>query len=102
MLLKCFTIYDSKTECYLPPFFQRSTGEAVRIFQDLSVDMDTSIGRHPADYTLFEIGAFDDQTAKFGFKTAFVNLGVAIEHVAPREPTVGFERGMKLKEVSDG
>lgn len=92
MLLNMFTIYDSKTETYSPPFFMRTTGEAVRTFQDLSVDKDTSIGRYPADFTLFEVGTFDDKTGTTVGNKAFVNLGLALEHM-PRSP--GFERGLE-------
>ncbi len=61
MLMRAYTIYDDKVEAYLKPFFCSTDGEAIRTFQDAVNDGKSMFNRHPADYTLFGIGQFDDQ-----------------------------------------
>lgn len=79
MLLKIFTVYDSKTEAYLPPFFLRSTGEACRSFEEACNDPNHPFYKHSPDYTLFELGVFDDNACTIDSYTALKSLGLAIE-----------------------
>jgi len=79
MMLKIFSVFDSKVGAYMSPFFMRSTGEAVRAFTQAVSDKDTQFCKHPEDYTLFELGEWDDQTSKFDLKSTPVSLGLAIE-----------------------
>lgn len=65
MLLRAFTIFDTKTETFSQPFFAVNRGAAIRMFQDTVNDPSTMFNRHPEDYHLFEIGEFDDATASF-------------------------------------
>lgn len=65
MNLKMFSIYDTKTGMFHTPFFAPHTGIAVRMVMDLSQDLSTVIGRHPHDFALFELGAFDDNNAVY-------------------------------------
>lgn len=60
MLLHAYAIFDVKSEIYHAPFFMVADGAAARAFADLANDASTSVGRHPADYTLYRIGSFDD------------------------------------------
>ncbi|AXL15275.1 nonstructural protein [Microviridae sp.] len=55
-----FSIYDSKAEAYLPPFFLHQMAMARRAFHDAVNNPESQINKHPADYTLFQIGTFDD------------------------------------------
>jgi len=60
-----FTIYDSKAQAYLTPFFLHKDGMAMRVFADCVNDKNHQFGKHPEDYTLFRIGSWDDDKAKF-------------------------------------
>ena len=80
MTLKAFTVYDSKAEAYLQPFFMQSKGQAIRAFQDLANDETHQFGKYPADFTLFEIGEYDDATALIKNHDHKINLGIALEH----------------------
>jgi len=80
MILKMFTVYDSKAEAYLPPFFLRSTGEAVRSYEHVCNDPNHAFFKHPADYTLFCVGEFDDNSCSINVLQAIENLGCAIEY----------------------
>lgn len=64
MIHKIFTIHDSGAKAYLAPFFLHSEGIAIRTFTDCVNDPDHAFGRHPKDYTLMEIGTFDDNKGK--------------------------------------
>ncbi len=77
MISKAFTVFDSKTEAYLRPFFCLSTGEAIRSFSDAVNDSSSMFFRHPADFHLFEIGTFEDQTAELEGER-LTNLGCAL------------------------
>lgn len=77
---KMFSIYDSKTESFYPPFFCKHKGEALRMFADLAVDAKTNIGKYPADFTLFELGDFDESSAAFGVHKTPLSLGLAVEY----------------------
>lgn len=62
MILKAFSLLDMKTGIFNVPFFMAHVGQAVRACMDLGRDTSTTVGRHPADYQLVEIGTYDDQT----------------------------------------
>lgn len=74
MLLRAYTLHDSKALNYSPPFFQHNHGLAMRMLSDLVNDPNTSVGRHPADFKLYCVGQFDDA------KGAMIPLD-PIEHV---------------------
>jgi hypothetical protein len=79
---KVFSIYDSKTETYSKPFYMKTIGEATRAFGDLANNKDTDVGRHPEDYTLFNLGVFEDTTAVYTPLEAKTPLGTANEHLS--------------------
>lgn len=81
MKIKIFTVYDSKAELYMQPFFAQSTGAAVRAFQDTCQNPDHVFCKHPSDFTLFEIGIWDDAMATMKLYDAKTPLGSAIEYV---------------------
>jgi len=65
MILKAFTIYDNKALNYHSPFYAPADGAALRSFQEVCNDPNTSIGRHPGDYSLWCCGTFDDSNGHF-------------------------------------
>lgn len=65
MQLRAFTIFDKKIGAHHAPFFAPTDGAAVRALSDLASDVNTTVGRHPADYCLYCIGVFDDAGATF-------------------------------------
>jgi len=60
MLLKMFSIYDSKAKAYFPPFLLANQAMAIRVFGDCVNDVNHAFYRNPTDYALFEVGVFDD------------------------------------------
>lgn len=81
MKLKIYVVYDSKAEAYMQPFFMRSRGEALRGWQDACNDTKTQFNKFPEDFTLFEIGEYDELTAKIIQPNAHTALGKALEYV---------------------
>lgn len=81
MKSKVFTIYDSKAEAFMNPFLMSKKGQAIRAFENSINDPSTQFHQHPADYTLFEIGEFDDETGNYSMYDAKLNLGTALEFI---------------------
>lgn len=81
MILKVFAVFDSKASTFGHPFFCHTRGVAIRSFSDAANDSKHEFGRHAADFTLFEIGEYDDQTGKFVNLAAPESIGVALQFV---------------------
>jgi len=77
MRLIMVAIHDSKSELFSRPMCMRAYGEAERAFADVINDGQSDYAKHPEDFTLFEVGAFDDST------------GVVVPLPAPRSLGVG-------------
>lgn len=90
MIRKIYCVYDAKAEAYLQPFFCDSKGLAIRGFTD-EVNKPTSpFNKWAADFTLFELGSFDDSSAKFLLHSTPISVGVALEFVnAVKDPKQG-------------
>lgn len=71
MRMYVFGVYDDKAKAFLPPFFLPEKAMALRTFGDCVNDSSHQWGRHPADYTLFVFGEFDQSTGKFSIEPAF-------------------------------
>lgn len=79
MISQIFTVFDSKTEAYMPPFFAPTLGAAIRSFSDTVQEKDHIFNKHAEDYTLFHLGYYDDQTAIIENLKSPKSIGVAIE-----------------------
>lgn len=65
MILIACSIRDSAVNSFMRPFFVPAVGSAVRSFQDEVNRKDSEMRKHPDDYELFELGAFEEETGKF-------------------------------------
>ena len=54
MKMNAYSIFDTKALQYHLPFFQPQDGAAVRMLMDLVNDPNTTVGRHPADFVLYQ------------------------------------------------
>ena len=61
MKMNAYSIFDMKALQYHLPFFQPADGAAVRMLMDLANDPNTTIGRHPSDFVLYQVGHYDDE-----------------------------------------
>ncbi|QXP44291.1 MAG: nonstructural protein [Arizlama microvirus] len=65
MVIKVFSIFDVKAKVYSNPFFMPHSGQAMRAFGDLVRDEKTEVNRHPEDYSLYQVGEYDDNVGCF-------------------------------------
>nr|QJB20477.1 MAG: nonstructural protein [Microvirus sp.] len=61
--MKIFSVHDSKAEAYLAPIYYRTAGEALRAFETTCRDSNSPFHQFPSDYTLVELGEFDEHSA---------------------------------------
>ncbi|AXL14819.1 nonstructural protein [Microviridae sp.] len=80
MKLTIFSIYDEKAQAFITPFALPQAGMAMRTFADCCNNPEHAFGKHPHDYTLFQIGEFDDETA--AITPTKKPLGNGVEFVA--------------------
>lgn len=104
---KLYSVYDSVAETWGKPFPMKNKGEAIRGFAQAVNDQQTQLNQHPEDYTLFEIGEWDDDSGVVYMHDAKVSCGVAIEYITPnlnsREATPDVSRlesPQKLMEIT--
>lgn len=79
MIKKIFTVFDLKSEAYLQPFFLDTLGQAKRAITDCVNDPNHQFGKHPSDYTLHELGTYDDSTGLFNTQKQMTH-GCLIEY----------------------
>jgi len=72
-------VRDQAIGAFMQPFFSRSEGEAMRGFSDACKDDKMPFRAHLADYSLFVLGAFDDQ------------IGEIVPEVSPRKLVDGLQ-----------
>lgn len=89
-MLLIFTVYDTKAETFMPPFFVPAIGLATRTFSDCINSNEHHFAKHPADYTLFKLGSFDTDTCHFDLKDK-ISLGNGVEFLLPDEQPDLFE-----------
>jgi len=87
---KIFAIYDQKAHAYLPPFTLPRVEMAERTFMDCVNSKDHAFGLHPADYTLFELGKYDDEKGKISAHDIPQVIGTGVEYKA-LEPPLKYE-----------
>lgn len=62
MKLKVFAIYDHRAMDYRNPLYFKRTEEAIRSFGIAANDPSTDICKYAEDYSLAELGTYDDDT----------------------------------------
>lgn len=65
MLLYVCAVRDSAAVAFGRPFVVSTLGLATRSFIDEVSNPESAFHSHPSDYTLYELGSFDDYTGKF-------------------------------------
>lgn len=65
MITNVYAVRDEVACLYKYDFRRQRHGEAIRFFSDGVQMKDTEIGRHPADFSLYHLGTFNDETGRF-------------------------------------
>ncbi|AXH75969.1 MAG: nonstructural protein [Microviridae sp.] len=71
-------MYDSVARAYSPPFYMVTSNVAIRAFALAANTPDSKVGLHASDFTLYELGVFDDESGQFTEHSPHVNHGLAI------------------------
>ena len=81
MKLQIISVFDSKANQYMTPFYQATIGQARRIFSDIINNPEHQFSKNPEDYSLFHLGEYDDTTGKFDMIATPTSLQVGLEVV---------------------
>ena len=81
MKILAFSVYDSKAQAFITPFFSQTRGTAVRSFEQACNDPNHDFGRFAEDYTLMCVGEFDQENGIFVAYEAPENMGLAASFV---------------------
>lgn len=66
MILGVFAVFDSKAVNYGTPFFTHNRGSAQRGIQaQLRADKSTMLAMYPGDFSLHDLGTYNDETGEF-------------------------------------
>ena len=76
---RVFAVYDNAAGAYLQPFFMTTIGLAIRAFEGAATDQNHQFFNHAGDYTLFEIGTFDEVTGELVSNQNYSRLMSALE-----------------------
>ena len=91
MIHKIFSIYDSKAAAFLPPFILPKAEMAQRTFADCVNSPDHQFGAHPEDYTLFELGHWDDETGMADYYSTLKSLGLGVNYRVVKDDEIAME-----------
>lgn len=85
MKMYVFSVFDKAVNAYNTPFYARTTAEAIRSFGGLVNDASTNVAKHPSDFVLFVLGAYDDNSGLFECSEPRRIVGATeiVEDVAP-------------------
>ena len=64
MNINVYAVKDAKVGAFLQPFYSQTHGSAIRAFADHCADNTSMPNKHPEDFALYYVGAFDDQIGK--------------------------------------
>lgn len=88
MKSKVYAVYDSKAQAFMAPFQTHTRGMAIRMWTDTVNDEKTQFHKHPGDFTLFELGEYDDENGKFENKSTPESCGLAVEFIQEKNQTL--------------
>lgn len=84
MILRAFALRDVKAGIFWTPFFYPTVGQARRAIVDMMADHNLLVARHPEDFSLFEVGTWDDELGRFHQEEAPLHV-CECTHLLPRD-----------------
>ncbi|QXP08354.1 MAG: nonstructural protein [Arizlama microvirus] len=78
---KIYSVYDAKMAQFGNPMFMLTNGEALRGWADIVNNKESAYNQHPEDYTLFELGIWNEDKAEIVMLPAPLAIGPALEFV---------------------
>lgn len=92
MKVNIYAIYDSKAKAYLQPWFAPNSATAFRNIEKAMRNPQSPFVDFPADFNLFELGVFDDESGIIETHSAPQNHGNFLQFV-PADPVDVQESG---------
>lgn len=85
MNMNMYSVRDVKTDTYSFPFQAPTNSAAIRSFGDLVGDEGNLVHRHPEDYSLYYVGAFDNVTGlpEYDAPPSFLENATSFANAAP-------------------
>lgn len=85
MIKKLYSVKDVKSGLFNAPMMFVTKGEAIRGFTQAANDNGTMVGKYPEDFGLYELGEFNDESAKITVYDTPYHLGNASDFVRKPE-----------------
>lgn len=76
-----FAVFDAAVKAYLDPFNSQTIASAKRAFRAAANEENHDFRLHAADYTLFHLASFDNQTGLITPLSTPVPLGTALAYL---------------------
>lgn len=76
-----YSVHDRKAEAFSIVMCFPARGSAMRHFQDQVNDPQSNLNKHAEDYTLYEIGVWDESVGKLVALEEAVNLGAGSSYL---------------------
>lgn len=85
MLLRAYSVFDSKAKAFIPPFFLQNDAMAVREFTNAVNDPGHKFHVNAEDYSLHSVAGFDDETGmiKAGMHPVLLVTALQVKRVEP-------------------
>lgn len=85
-LFNVYTLYDVKAQQYNQPFYFPNHALARRATSELVIDLTTTVGRHPADFKLYYLGHYHDDTGAFELLPVMEHIVDCVALLPPPHP----------------
>lgn len=85
-MIKAYSIFDAKVHTWSRPFFELTAGAAVRTVSQVLRDPGSMLSAHPADFSLWFCGEFDEDTGQL-VPVAPVSMGPVTQWLPQQAPS---------------
>jgi len=99
MIQKIFSVYDCKAEAYLQPFFSPTKGLAMRAFIAAVNKVGHDFNTYANDYSLWEIGEWDESKGTLSTHEIKMPLGGAHEFLSQQNNQLNNNRLEAIQET---
>lgn len=86
MKLNLYSTFDSKAKAWTLPFFMSATDSIERAWTEVVNDPSTQFGKHPEDYTCFQIGEWDALKGEFTLYESKRSIGTGVQFIKSSIP----------------
>lgn len=85
MINNVYAIFDIKSESYTQPSFMQNDAVARRSVHHLIENPGSTYHSHPEDYTLYNLGTYDERTGTFDLLTDYYPVAKFLDIIAEKQ-----------------